>query len=710
MGKSLINPYTVGPPVMGGSFYGRDKLLSQVGRSLRSTNVVLLQGQRRIGKTSFLKQLAHFLSHEQPELNSLSLRVPVLFDIQRYVQDTLPQFQRHLAAAIKRTLDPLIDAPLAIPEVEEWEADSTLFQDTWLPQAYDQLRNQEELVILVDEFDNFDENIAPHAMQTLIPFLGQLASGGSGLKWVFTLGRLTGKVSLGYDPIVKSGEEFHLTFLTLDEARQMIIEPAEEILTYQQEAINHIYRLTKGQPHLTQAICSKIFEYLLDEDQAVVTVEIVNTVIPQTLEAYGSAIASIVSVPPIEERVLAAVAILTENKKTTNRDEIIQSLLDNSVQISIDELDSTLSSLVKWELLERPNSRVSIAVELVRIWIAEHLVLNPSQEEALDIQYALAQSHLDLAKKVFEAGQYDLAIGYFKETLRHIPNCVEALKGIVKSYWLTNKMQERAEALQELYLYESNVLDELIEARLSHAEYSEKDGLFLVAAQQYEALNKIEQNEVWQRNSLRMLAKFMAQASIWVKNSGNFSESQIEPRELQGRMLSEVKLILSEVRRKFEFQQALSVNSDEDISLIEESLELLESLDKILDIKTKLKEAEYIGGILEAGKLLSKLDNLGAQLSGNEKRVMIASAFLNLLSGIVGILLVIGIPISIICAIFVGTGKVLITLFYGFSIVFLSTCLIFISSEFLIPKLNSFLFERSRSILKIFIQENGQHQ
>ena len=52
MNKPLINPYTVGPPVMGENFYGRDILLQQVERSLRRTNVVLLQGQRRIGKTS----------------------------------------------------------------------------------------------------------------------------------------------------------------------------------------------------------------------------------------------------------------------------------------------------------------------------------------------------------------------------------------------------------------------------------------------------------------------------------------------------------------------------------------------------------------------------------------------------------------------------------------------------------------------------------
>ena len=164
MNKPLINPYTVGPPVMGENFYGRDILLQQVERSLRRTNVVLLQGQRRIGKTSVLRQLAHSLSQEQMETSNLVTQIPVFFDIQRYVQDTLPQFQFHLAGAITRRLEHLKNKSFSISVLEELEKDPTLFQDKWLPQIHEQLENK-ELVILVDEFDNFDEQIAPHAMQ-----------------------------------------------------------------------------------------------------------------------------------------------------------------------------------------------------------------------------------------------------------------------------------------------------------------------------------------------------------------------------------------------------------------------------------------------------------------------------------------------------------------------------------------------------------------
>jgi hypothetical protein len=390
MSKLLINPYTVGPPVMEGSFYGRDKLLFQVSRSLRSTNVVLLQGQRRIGKTSFLKQLVNFLSQEQAEVFNLPLRVPIFFDIQRYVQDTLSQFQLHLAGTIACAVNTFNSTPISIPTLVEWEADSALFQDRWLPQIYENLGNQ-ELVILVDEFDNFDEQISPHAMQTLVPFIRGLVSGESRLKWVFTLGRLSGKVSLEYDPIVRTGEEFKLSFFTPEEARQLIVEPAKNLF-YKPEAVERIYQLTNGQPHLTQALCSKIFEHLLDEEQYTVTAEAVDTVIPQTLEAYGNAIASIVSVPPVEERVLAAVAQLSNSKKATNRNQVIDLLIDNGVRVNRDDLLNAIESLLKWELLKGNAEKLQIRVELIQHWLVQNRLVEPSRQENLNIQYALAQS------------------------------------------------------------------------------------------------------------------------------------------------------------------------------------------------------------------------------------------------------------------------------------------------------------------------------
>ncbi|OYQ66112.1 hypothetical protein B9G53_05190 [Pseudanabaena sp. SR411] len=501
MNKLLINPYIVGSPVMGDSFYGRDKLLNQVERSLQSTNVVLLQGQRRIGKTSFLRQLAYSLSHEKLEVSKLPLRIPVIFDIQRYVQDTLPQFQMHLAGSITRALGLTHDKDLLIPSLAELETDSTLFRDKWLPQIYNHLNNQ-ELVILVDEFDNFDEQISSQAIKSLVSFIGQLVSGESWLKWVFTIGRLSGKISLEYDPILSSGEEFRLTFFSLEETSKLIVEPAKEVLTYLPESIEYIYKLTNGQPHLTQAVCSKIFEFLLDENQSIVTHKSVDVAIPQTLDSYGSAISSIASTSPIEEKVLIAIAKLTSSESFTTRNQVIDLLVNNGVRLNRDDLSNAIENLLKWELLKGSAESLQISVKFVQLWLLQNRLIEPTQQENLDIQYALAKSRFDFAQQALQAGQYPLAIKDYRESLDYIPSNVKALRGLAEAYRLSDDLVNRVETLKKLYLHDQNNLNELIEALEKFAARCEQEDNFSEAVQQYDFILGFQKCDYWLKRKL----------------------------------------------------------------------------------------------------------------------------------------------------------------------------------------------------------------
>jgi predicted AAA+ superfamily ATPase len=64
-----VNPYIAGNPVSGGeAFIGRADVLREVLRVVRSPdeNALVLYGQRRIGKTSVLQELAARLPKEGP--------------------------------------------------------------------------------------------------------------------------------------------------------------------------------------------------------------------------------------------------------------------------------------------------------------------------------------------------------------------------------------------------------------------------------------------------------------------------------------------------------------------------------------------------------------------------------------------------------------------------------------------------------------------
>lgn len=501
MSKLLINPYKVGPPVMGTDFYGRSELLSKVQKALQTSNVVLLQGQRRIGKTSFLKQLSVFLKSAEGMQAFQAPLVPVIFDIQRYVQDTLPQFQWHLAEAIARELQ------LTAPSLPEWEANHALFQDVWLPQVYEKLGDQ-DLVILVDEFDNLEGQAASQAMQTLIPFLGQLVSSETRLKWVLTLGRQTGKLPIQYDPIVSVAISFRISFLSPEETRKLIELPSNQLLKYQPEAIERIYQLTSGQPHLTQALGSEIFQQVvLEEEREIVEISDVDSVVSRTLETYNGAISSIIKVPPIEERVLVAVAQLTNNNRSTNRDEIIKLLLERDIQLEIDELTRALNSLLSWDLFKGTLQEIRVYVELVRIWISKNLSLEVSRETKLDIKAALAQSRFEFAEKARHEGQFDLAIKDYEEALHYVPNHIGALKGLAEANRLIGNIAGRRDVLETLHLYEPGALNDLVESLIRLAREAEKSGDFDSAITQYRRLITLQSREQWKVKLYELMSK-----------------------------------------------------------------------------------------------------------------------------------------------------------------------------------------------------------
>jgi tetratricopeptide (TPR) repeat protein len=509
----LINPYKVGPPVAGGDFYGRSKLLVRVYQALQQSNVVLLQGQRRIGKTSFLKHLAAYVDTLPLSSGAIAL-VPVLFDIQRYVQDTLPQFQRHLAEAMRSAVvnfTPDRSVELTVPGLAEWEADHTLFRDRWLPLVYEQL-GERAIVFLVDEFDNLEGEAVSLAMQTLIPFLGQLVTGELALKWVLTLGRHSGKLPIQYEPIVSVGKQFHISFLSPSEVQQLLTKPVAETLTYEDEAIDRICQLTGGQPHLTQAIGSELWQsVVLDQERDRVTVAEVDGVIPGVLETYSSSIASIVRVPPVEERVLAAVAQLTGVGKATDRDAVIRLLIENRVQISSDELRTAIDSLIQWELLKGSTQEVRVPVELERLWVIQNLSVEPTREETLDIQSALAESRFEFAEKARRSGHYDLAFKDYQETLKYLPNHVGSLRGLAELGRLCDDFKQRITALEALCQFDRGVANELMTVRAEYAQNLEQSNHFFEAADQYRALLKVQNHESFlmgfRRNLVNSLQK-----------------------------------------------------------------------------------------------------------------------------------------------------------------------------------------------------------
>ena len=97
--NEILNPYIAGAPVVENSmFFGREDIFKWIERSLAGKyidHILVLHGQRRVGKTSVLKQIPNYLPKHY---------IQVFFDLQGRTSTTLDRFLWWMANEIVRTL------------------------------------------------------------------------------------------------------------------------------------------------------------------------------------------------------------------------------------------------------------------------------------------------------------------------------------------------------------------------------------------------------------------------------------------------------------------------------------------------------------------------------------------------------------------------------------------------------------------------------
>ena len=143
--RSQRNPYIIGRPIDQQLFFGRENLFSFIQDSIQhNQKIICLYGQRRIGKSSVIRNIPH-------GLNDLNECVFVAFNLQSYSQESLSKILADLAQEIVSNLS-LDNKNIKLPEITELELDLGIFSHEFLPQVYQLLENK-NLVLLLDEFD-----------------------------------------------------------------------------------------------------------------------------------------------------------------------------------------------------------------------------------------------------------------------------------------------------------------------------------------------------------------------------------------------------------------------------------------------------------------------------------------------------------------------------------------------------------------------------
>jgi len=272
--RRRFNPYIAGAPVLDDDmFFGRRKLLARILNVLHH-NSLMITGERRIGKTTFLYHLKKQLEADE---GSDYRFFPVFTDLQGVSES---DFFHALMTDVVEALPP---AP-ATQELlrfrsEEGQAyDGRDFSHD-LQRVIEALKGsttrQVKLVLLIDEVDvlnEFSERVNQRLrsifMKTFAEHLVAVMS-GVGIKRIWT--------SEG-SPWYNFFDEIELAGFSREEAEALVREPVEEVFRWEPEAVERILTLSHLKPYLIQKFCIHAVNRMLEEGRTTITADDVQAV------------------------------------------------------------------------------------------------------------------------------------------------------------------------------------------------------------------------------------------------------------------------------------------------------------------------------------------------------------------------------------------------------------------------------------------------
>src|SRR3990172_7650015 len=233
-----LNPYIAGSPVTDAKmFFGREDIFDWIQHSLAgqfADHILVIHGQRRVGKTSVLKQLPHRLPDRY---------IPVFFDLQGRTRTTLDRFLWWLAREIVRVLKQDRELILPLPEQEAFAQDLEYLESHFLPELR-RLLPDHTLLLTFDEFDTLEEVEARETLgQPLTETLRRLM-GREGLSFIFSIGssgRKLENMQASYTEFFKAALYKKISFLSEEQTHGLITRPVEGLLEYDRAGVKHIF-------------------------------------------------------------------------------------------------------------------------------------------------------------------------------------------------------------------------------------------------------------------------------------------------------------------------------------------------------------------------------------------------------------------------------------------------------------------------------------
>ncbi|BDI16907.1 hypothetical protein ANSO36C_27090 [Nostoc cf. commune SO-36] len=516
------NPYILGRPIHEpSSFFGRESLFSFITDNLsQGVKVILLHGQRRIGKSSVLKQI--------PNSVKLDKFVFIQFDLQDQAKLSLMDILYNLADSITETLK---DKSI-LPPRESFHQESTFDKD-FLPKVYQRIDNR-SLVLLLDEFDvaNHESNdINTVEQQPLCNYFKKLTREQEKIFIIPVIGRYLNDLP-NLLSLFKDAPSELIGLLDYTSAKRMIVNPAESILTYELEAIQEIIQLSAGHPCFTQVICSAIFEQARKNKKWNIEPTDVQSILKEAIEKADSFLHGLWEVLTVEERIIMSAVsegqeiAIKQLKKVP--EEPLNLLRKNDIN-QTEQLSQAWKRLIESRYLSDDGRKVT--VELIRCWLLQyHSLENEIKGLRTKVENTNTVNNLIVVANFWsEQGKHELALQHYEQAIKINPENFNIKVSLAEQYLQAKDFSKSLELYKELFQadsqdYKEGYLDALSEYG-HNLIITEK---FTTAKEQYKKILEIEPNRRLAKQKILEIETFEKNAINPTSNTINSINNSID--------------------------------------------------------------------------------------------------------------------------------------------------------------------------------------
>lgn len=406
------SPYITGDVVESPDmFVGRRAILEDIRTHLGGgTKVILLEGNRRTGKTSILRQL------QRREMGLLDSWVLVECSFQGTVGDAIKDgiptegvfrlIVRDIGLACAKA-----GVPIPLPDMERTtdvnafrfklaRALNGFFQGI---DPYEALQIYVDMVttaiapkrilLMLDEFDKLQVGIDNGVTSPQVPEnIRNLLQTRPAVSAILTGSRRLKRLREEYwSALFGFGHRIGLDPLDADEVRQLVTRPVAGRLAFEEAAVRLITEVTARQPYLVQSLCARIFELAKPNGWRLIRREEVLDAVRRMVRD-NEHFQALWSYAETERRryLMCVCHRLAEGAQRVNAALLNENLEAAGIVVPIERVDDDLKFLVELELVAMVNTPVGpqyeLALPLMRQWMDLNVDAEAQRRKAIHEQ------------------------------------------------------------------------------------------------------------------------------------------------------------------------------------------------------------------------------------------------------------------------------------------------------------------------------------